>query len=394
MNEKKVIVFSSHTTLESGGVGTHLKHLISELKTSKFDSRIILGAKKSDLIGVKIFDKFISIFISKDISKIIYSNFYIFALIKKLVSEIKKIEKLNDSSELVIHSHDKYTAIAAYLIKNSYPFTIKIIQTLHAPFADQFKLDFPECKELFNYARLLDSGSTLNLDFIIGVDQLQNQIAKENIFFDESKLNNISNAVDTTELDKIKLQNRLIDKDYFVVARHLGKKNGVIFAVKAFEIFLKSNSNYKLYIIGSGFEKKNILEYININNLSQSIILVGRKSHSETLNLICNAKASIIPSIPIGRYIEATSLTMLESMYFEVPVVASNIGGLAEVIKHEFNCLLFEPKDVIKLAEMLETILKNKDLLFDIKKNSKQTILESYTSKKWFNKISTHYNSV
>lgn len=394
MSVKKIIVFSSHTTLESGGVGTHLKHLISELKNSKYDSKVVLGARKKDLMLIKAVDKIISIFSTKDISEVIYLNLYILALRKKLVSVLNTMKDLNNDSEVVIHCHDKQTAIATYMIKDKYPYKIKVIQTLHAPFADQFKLTLPRCTELFNYSKILDSGSTLNLDYIIGVDLLQCQIAKENTWFDNSKMNNISNAVDTSELDKVKKQSKLVDEDYFVVARHLGEKHGVIFAVKGFEKFLISNPNCKLYIIGSGIERSNISDYINKNNLSKNVILLGRKSHSETLNLICNAKASIIPSIPIGRYIEATSLTMLESMYFEVPVVASNIGGLAEVIKHEFNGFLFEPKDVQKLSVILGKILQDKDLINNIKTNSKQTILDDFTSKIWFNKISLHYDSL
>lgn len=51
--------------------------------------------------------------------------------------------------------------------------------------------------------------------------------------------------------------------------------------------------------------------------------------------------ALIIPSIPMGLYIEATSLSMLESMYLGIPVLASRIGRLAEVISDRKNAIIF-----------------------------------------------------
>src|SRR5690606_16130154 len=99
------------------------------------------------------------------------------------------------------------------------------------------------------------------------------------------------------------------------------------------------------------------------------------------------------PSIPVGNYIEATSLTMLESMYLEVPVLASNIGGLAEVIDHEVNGLLFEPSNIGEINNALIEITSNDVLYARIKENAKNTILDSFTSAKWFNKIKVYYES-
>jgi len=386
---KKIIVFSSHTTTESGGVGTHLKHLINEVNQSDFESKIILGASKLNLIKINLIRILLSFFVSKDTNEIIFLNLYILALKNTLTKSIKSI-KTNDLDELVIHCHDKQTAIASLLIKNNYQFRIKVLQTLHAPFSEQYRITNSKNNELISFSEILDSGSSIYIDKLIGVDLLQVDIAKKIVDFKEDKTVAIANAVDTKELDTVQKGN-VNEKKYFIIARHLHTKNGVIYAVKAFEKFLKNYNDYDLLIMGDGPEKGEIESYINKNNLQNNIKLIGRKSHHDSLKYIFNSEASIIPSIPIGVYIEATSLTMLESMYLRVPVVASNIGGLAEVIENRKSGLLFEPKNINEIVSLLETVVKDKELVISIKDNARLEILNNFSSNQWFKKISMNY---
>lgn len=391
--KSKIIIFSSHRTLESGGVGTHLRHLITEINNNKIDNDVILGLSTLSLIKIKTL-KFINrFFYNEDLREILYLNCYILELQNVLKS---KLILIGSSTNVTIHCHDKYTAIAAMLLKGEFS-NIKIIQTLHAPFSEQYKITHSNCKCLIEFAELIDIGANIGLDKIIGVDTLQTQIVENISNFESSKMIRVSNAVDTNQLDQLNDFN-LIKKEfniekYFVIARHLQTKNGVIYAVKAFREFLKSNSDFALIIMGEGPEKESILGFIKENNIENKIKLVGRRSHSDSLSIIKNAFGSIIPSIPVGVYIEATSLTMLESMYLGVPVLASNIGGLAEVIKSKENGLLFKEKDFSAILENIKLIVEDSNLRDKIIKNSRETIVNDYSTTKWFKKINDFYEN-
>ncbi len=389
--KQKIVVFSSHRHFESGGVGTHLKVLNSELIKSNKDFEFILGLDTRQIIKIKIvnlFNRFL--FNSHDI---IYNSLYIIELKEKLK---KKILKYDDYDKIVIHTHDKYTAIASYLCKDLFTDKIEIIQTLHAPFTDQFRTAIKPNDSLINFSELLDTGMTLKLDKIIAVDSLQKKISNDLLIYKDKTIECIPNAVNTDFLDSIEFftTNEVEFKKFFIIARHLHSKNGVIYAVQAFhKLFNESDyyDDFKVLILGEGGERENIENYINSNKLKEKIILLGAKSNVETVKLIKGAYLSLIPSIPIGNYIEATSLTMLESMYLETPVLASNIGGLAEVIVDKFNGFLFEPTDIEGLCNQLKFIASSKDVYERVVSNGKKTITDKYSSTLWFSKIEKMY---
>ena len=57
-------------------------------------------------------------------------------------------------------------------------------------------------------------------------------------------------------------------------------------------------------------------------------------------------------------YMEAFSLSILESLFCGVPVITTNVGGNKEIIKNEVNGFLFEVKNVKELKSILERICK------------------------------------
>lgn len=394
LKRKIVIVFSSHRSLESGGVGTHLRHLIEQLKLKNVQTKVILGLPMIALVKLKIFE-LLSGFFYKEYNKVNYINNYIYCLYKQLTMSLGEL-KLSEQ-QIIIHCHDRYTAMAASLLSEEV-YNFKIVQTLHAPFSEQFKITDPKNILIQRFARIIDSGINEILDGTIAVDKLQKSITCKLSTFKKESVVEISNAVDTQQLDELPndrpLNNSHGIDNYFIVARHLQKKNGVIIAVQGFKKFLERNGrDFKLILMGEGPERSSISEYIKQNNLENEVFLIGKMAHKESLKIIKNATLSIIPSIPVGHYIEATSLTMLESMYLKVPVVASNIGGLAQVIRHNETGILFEPGETEELAASMELLINDIPLQKYIAINGQKMINENYSAINWFEEINKVYES-
>lgn len=395
---KFIIIFSSTRTLDAGGVGTHLRHLINEIKKNMNSQnyKIILGMAKINLIKTKILKILLRMF-DPNYSEIVYLNTYLYYMSKELQRTLSLID-LNSYDKIIIHCHERQTAMAAQLVcrKND---KIKIIQTLHAPFSEQFRMSHKNNLLIYNYAKILDSGINVLLDTQIAVDKLEKEIADNLSHYNSYSTIIIPNAVDTAQLDSLDDLNPIkkefdISK-YFIIARHLFEKNGIIYGIKGYHEFIKNNHDeYKLIIMGDGSEKQNLQDYINKNNIGDSVKLIGKRNHNDAIRIIKNAYLSIIPSIPVGIYIEATSLTMLESMYLGIPVLASNIGGLAETIKNRIDGILFEPKDIDGIKNSIEQITNDRVLYKKIRENSKQKIVNGYSSKKWYKKMENIYDSL
>ena len=56
---------------------------------------------------------------------------------------------------------------------------------------------------------------------------------------------------------------------------------------------------------------------------------------------------------------ECFSLSLLESLASNVPVITTTVGGNPEIIENDVNGYIFEPKDVDELVSILTKILKN-----------------------------------
>jgi len=146
------------------------------------------------------------------------------------------------------------------------------------------------------------------------------------------------------------------DKDYLLYFGRLAPEKGVSVILSALQ-----SSSETLKIVGEGPELNNLIKLTESLNLTNRVKFIGFKSGSELLDLIKNSKAVIIPSI----WYENMPLNMIESLALGKVVIASNIGGMPEVINDAENGFLF------KAGSSLDLALKINDLpKFDLEKIS------------------------
>ena len=86
---------------------------------------------------------------------------------------------------------------------------------------------------------------------------------------------------------------------------------------------------------------------------------------------------------------EVFSLTLLESLACNVPVITTPVGGNLEVVTHAKNGIVFNPKDVKKLASIISEIV-NKDLKVS-DRDTRTLIANSFTIDKMVEK---HFNII
>jgi spore coat protein SA len=156
--------------------------------------------------------------------------------------------------------------------------------------------------------------------------------------------------------------------------------------VKAIDSLSKTHSNVTVIFIGpdsffgseSSQYSQSLLADLSKKGLSKHALFKGFVSE-ETLRLYYLAADVVVcPSIwnePFGKVI-------IEALGYAKPVVASNVGGIPEIIKNEFNGLLVSPGNVFELSQaiskLLDDSLLGKNLgetgrLFAIKKYNFET---------------------
>jgi len=152
--------------------------------------------------------------------------------------------------------------------------------------------------------------------------------------------------------------------DVLLVARRLVTKNGVIHAVRAMAILAerrdRSGRRAVMLIAGRGGPERAAIaaEANRIGPHESSVVrLLGDVGHARLAVLYRLSAAAVVPSVPDAGVVEATSMTALEAMSSGLPVIASGIGGLAEIIEDGLTGFLVPPGSPDAIAEAAARVL-------------------------------------
>jgi alpha-maltose-1-phosphate synthase len=152
------------------------------------------------------------------------------------------------------------------------------------------------------------------------------------------------------------------DKNRILFFGKIEYYKGVQYLIEAARICNRRIPDFKLIIAGKG-------EIESANDLYQMpyVEIVNRAlTNPEVANYIQKSKIVVCP------YISASSSGIPMSAYvFNKPVIASDLGGLNEVVQHMETGLLFPPKDSQALANAIELLLLDKSLYEKIVNNIK-----------------------
>lgn len=131
----------------------------------------------------------------------------------------------------------------------------------------------------------------------------------------------------------------------------------------AFEAWQKARSdNALLYVYGPCFHEIKYLERLkNIANGDPRIHFLGSYDHEDLPRIMSGLDVVIVPSI----WWENSPLTLLISLAYGIPVIASNIGGMAEFVGHDENGWLFPVGDTLALAALIEKLAEDSHIISD-----------------------------
>ena len=140
-----------------------------------------------------------------------------------------------------------------------------------------------------------------------------------------------------------------------VVPRRLFEKNGVEFAVRALPLIAREH-DVEMLFVGDGPERDRLEAMAGELGVADRAVFLGRRPNPEMPGLLRSAELAVFPSL-----MEATSVAALECLSCEVPVAASNVGGLPEIVDDGVGGL-FEPADPESLAARVSELLADPDL--------------------------------
>ncbi|MDZ7779702.1 MAG: glycosyltransferase family 4 protein [Gemmatimonadota bacterium] len=140
-----------------------------------------------------------------------------------------------------------------------------------------------------------------------------------------------------------------------LVPRRLFPKNGVEYLVRAMPAIVE-RVDVEAVLIGDGPERSRLEALAHELGVADRVVFVGSHRHDEMPGLLSSGDLAVFPSL-----MEATSVAALEAMACEVPVAASRVGGLPEIVDSAVGSL-FEPGDPDSLARTVVDLLEGGQL--------------------------------
>jgi glycosyltransferase involved in cell wall biosynthesis len=130
--------------------------------------------------------------------------------------------------------------------------------------------------------------------------------------------------------------------DYALFIGRLGKEKGIHTLMKAW----RALPNIPLRIIGDGPDALQFREIAN-NYHIDNVEFLGSRLHKECMRILDGARFLVMPSICY----ETFGLTIVEAFSHAKPVIASNLGAMADIVTQGKTGLLFNPGDAADLAQ-------------------------------------------
>lgn len=127
---------------------------------------------------------------------------------------------------------------------------------------------------------------------------------------------------------------------------------GVEYLIKACKLLKEWGNHFTCHIIGDGELRVKIAELIDKLDLKQEVVLHGAQPALEVRRQLALANVYVNSSL-----CEGLSVSIMEAMAARLPVVATRVTGIAELIEDNVSGYLVEPKNETELAAALQKMI-------------------------------------
>lgn len=387
----KVLVVTSFKVPHSGGLSSHVEDLLSCLVDDGHEVELLEGNSVKNSRLHKLFNFAVSCGIRD-----LYLRRCLQATLFKLMRGTEKlIEK--DSFD-IIHCHDPIAGHAVQVVLSGMRRHIPVVETVHGPLTYETKMMLGQEINQSQYLQRLfqiEQKAFVSSAHLIAVDTGQANIAINDFGISDNKVDVIFNSVSCGKIDSITKNppSIKIPKPYLLVPRRLVEKTGVRVAIEALAV-INSDIEVNLVVVGDGPLKNELMQLTKDLELEDRVMFLGSIPRQEVLRFAKEAFAVVVPSIPSSGVVEATSIAVIEAMACGTVAIASNIGGLAELIQHNKTGFLVPHSDPVALGKAVSVLFEDQVMHDEICRQGRQYVLENLDAPIWCSKVKRVYEEV
>ncbi|MEO0162609.1 MAG: glycosyltransferase family 4 protein [candidate division WOR-3 bacterium] len=176
------------------------------------------------------------------------------------------------------------------------------------------------------------------------------------------------------------------------VGRHVERK-GVHVLIEAFRM-IHEEIPHDIIIVGDGPERRKWEKMSLDYGLGRRIKFTGWVSKEDLHNYYRTCSFFVLPAIYDKHGdTEGLGVVMIEAMSYSKPVIASNVGGITDVVINGYNGLLVKDNDPKELAEAIKRLVHDEALRKRLGDNAKKVIDERFNWDKIVDKLIELYEA-
>ena len=350
----KIVILTPYWLKTKGGITTAVYHLSNELKRNRYLVQILTPDGGDG--------------VTKLPKNLVMMTWRMIQILQSINPDI-----------VHIHAHGSLL-LGAVIYKLLFNKHVKIIFTFHTQPHTQLFLTGKPAKErslirqvIFNHLlKYCDATTYVSRSLMeslqkVGIKTVNSAVIPNGV---------IARTVDSKDIMSFKQEYNLTE-DYPIlcmVARLEWdwKVKGVEILIEAFKKVLASKPRAKLLIIGDGQYRKYLEDYAEKEGLEKKVIFTGNMDNPFIALSVCNIYCHISLN-------EALPIAPLEAMAIGKPVIASNDGGLPEIITNGFDGILVN-SDPDSVAKAILSLIEKPEFM---RKLSENAIITAKTKFSW-----------
>lgn len=157
----------------------------------------------------------------------------------------------------------------------------------------------------------------------------------------------------------------------------LSPEKGQAGLVRAFAELSARHDGVQLRLVGDGPERRDLEQLVSELNMVDRVTFAGRLTETDTLAEIARSDLLVLPS-----FMEGLPIVLMEAMALGVPVVASRVAGIPELVEDGVNGLLFAPSDWTELGACIERLLTSDVLCTTFAEEGKKKVADEFDARK------------
>ncbi len=274
----------------------------------------------------------------------------------------------------VIHAHDWLVANAAKTLKTSY--NIPIVATIHATESGRNGGIRDEQQRYINDTEWMLTYEASEV--IVNSNYMKNEVQR--LFgLPFEKINVIPNGINLNIYNGIE-RNYEFRRKYardnekiIMCAGRLVYEKGFQYLIDAAPKILNGYHDAKFIVAGKGGMLNELKAKANYLGISDKVYFTGQLTPKELYTMYRCADIAVFPST-----YEPFGLVAIEGMYAGTPIVVSDIGGLNEIVEHGVTGMKSYAGNPNSIADSILTLLFDYQLAYNIAKNGKAKVKETY----------------